>query len=176
MLIGLWQTPLSKKQKKKKLFHHINQSHRVLCSLSPAACETSSLIKRLNSKGFSWSCVVYISKGMSFFGLTALGWIFHIFHISYMILSYTRETSCPQRSSTFTIYEGPQNDFQSHSAQVTHLMVFEDGDFDEVWKQFSEDGSYTLCKHLPEMMEKLYHGWHYINSCTVLRYKYFIFR
>lgn len=53
---------------------------------------------------------------------------------------------------------GPQNDFQSHSVQVTHLMVFEDQDYDQVWRQFSQDGSYTLCKNLPEMMEKLYHG------------------
>lgn len=53
---------------------------------------------------------------------------------------------------------GPQNDFAAASKFRSYINVFEDADFERVWKRSVGESMHCLASKLPEIMEALYKG------------------
>ena len=53
---------------------------------------------------------------------------------------------------------GSQNEFAASSKFKTYINVFEDKDFEAVWKRSVGDSKHCLSSKLPSMMETLYRG------------------
>lgn len=53
---------------------------------------------------------------------------------------------------------GPQNSFASASRYLTHLYVFEEKDFERIWKATVGDEKHCLTSKIPDMMRVLYRG------------------
>jgi len=53
---------------------------------------------------------------------------------------------------------GPQNEFKEVSKFLTYLNVFEDSDYERVWRQVVGDEKHCLTAKIPAMITKLYQG------------------
>lgn len=54
---------------------------------------------------------------------------------------------------------GPQNCFAAGSKHITHLMIFNDKDYEDVWNKITGiNNTYTLLNKIPDMLRLMYRG------------------